>query len=188
MDKKIKIIAGNLKNRTIKIPKKTETRPALILVRRVICDTLMLHVPDAVVLDLFAGTGAFVLEMLSRGAKSAVAIDLERNMTDSIQANAETFGVDDRLSVMNSDYLRAISNLGNRNRKFDIVIVTPPFYGKFVDNSLDAVHKAGLMGNKGVLVAHYYKKDNVNREHPGYMLWKSKTHGNSIMDFFTVKS
>lgn len=184
MENKIRIIAGDLKNRVIKVPKFTETRPALVLVRRMICDTLMPYIPDAKVLDLFAGTGAFVFEMISRGASKAVAIDLEKKMVQSIEANARRFGVENKIMVVNNDYLKAINNLGTGGVKYDIIIVAPPFYGDFVNLAIAAIHKRGLLAKDGIIVAHYFKKDDVNREPEGFTLWKTKTHGKSIVDFF----
>ena len=187
MDNKVRIIAGHLKGRPIKIPKNTETRPALVLVRRMICDTLMPDIPDARVLDLFAGTGAFVFEMISRGAKNAVAVDIERSMTKAIEDNARTFGIEDKISAVNNDYLRAIDNLGRAGRKFDIIIIAPPFYGEYVNKAIEALQKQELLDDNGIIVAHYYKKDDVNQKPERLELLKTKSHGKSIIDFFIKK-
>jgi len=184
MDNKVRIIAGELKNRIIKFPKKTETRPALVLVRRVVCDTLMPYIDGADVLDLFAGTGAFVFELISRGANSAVAIDLDKRMAESIAQNAGEFGIDDRVRAVNQDYLKAIDALSEGGRQFDIIIVAPPFYGDYVNTALRAIQKNSMLKPDGIVMAHYHKKDDVNREQPALELWKTKTHGNSVMDFF----
>lgn len=184
MENKIRIIAGSLKNRIIKIPKDTQTRPALVLVRRVVCDTLMPYIPEAEVLDLFAGTGAFVFEMVSREAKSAVAVELDRKMARALEMNAKVFNIGDRIEVINSDYLKTIERLGQLKRSFSIIFVAPPFYGDYVNAALDNIAKFRLLKKDGLLMAHYYKKDQVKRDHPGFILWKSKAHGKSIMDFF----
>lgn len=184
MENKIRIIAGGLKNRIIKIPKDTQTRPALVLVRRVVCDTLMPYIPEAEVLDLFAGTGAFVFEMVSREAKSAVAVELDRKMAKALEMNAKVFNIGDRIEVINSDYLKTIERLGQLKKSFNIIFVAPPFYGDYVNTALDNIAKFGLLKKDGLLMAHYYKKDQVKRDHPGFKLWKSKAHGKSIMDFF----
>ncbi len=187
MDNKVRIIAGDLKNRVIKIPKKTETRPALVLVRRVVCDTLTPYIFDADVLDLFAGTGAFVFEMISRGAKSAVAVDLDRRMAESITENAREFGIDNVVRAVCQDYLKAVDALSEAGQQFDIIIVAPPFYGDYVNQAVRAIQKNAMLKPQGIVMAHYHKKDDVNREQPALDLWKTKTHGNSIMDFFVAK-
>lgn len=184
MENKLRIIAGDLKNRIIKVPRHTETRPALVLVRRMICDTLTPYILDAKVLDLFAGTGAFVFEMISRGASKAVAVDLEKKMVQSIEANAHAFGIEDKIMVVNNDYLKAIDNLGSGGVKYDIIIVAPPFYGDYVNHAINAIHNCRLLARDGIIVAHYFKKDDVNREPEGFTLWKTKTHGKSVIDFF----
>ncbi len=184
MENKIRIIAGSLKNRVIKIPRDTQTRPALVLVRRVVCDTLMPFIPDSDILDLFAGTGAFVFEMISRDARNAVAVELDRKMAITLEKNAQEFKIADRIEVINADYLKTIERLGEMRRSFDIIFVAPPFYGDYVNIALDNIAKFKLLKKDGLVMAHYYKKDEVKRDHPEFKLWKSKAHGKSIMDFF----
>jgi len=184
MSNAVKIIAGSLKNRNIKMPKGSETRPALVLVRRVICDTLTPYILDSTVLDLFAGTGAFVFEMISRGAGRAVANDLERPMSEALIKNSQNLGIADQVQVLNYDYLEAIKRLGQTKKQFDIIFVAPPFYGEYVNLALEAIHEQNLLAPESILIAHYYKKDKVAESQPGLKLWKQKIHGNSIMDFF----
>jgi len=188
MDSRLRIIAGRLRNRAIDIPRDSAVRPALVLVRRVICDTLAPFVPDAAVLDLFAGTGAFVFELISRGAQSAVAIDLDRKMIASIEKNASRLGVSDQIEAINGDFAEVAAQLGRQGKKFDLVIIAPPFYGDFIERALKAIAHLGLLKTGGMAVAHYHKKDSVNRSPVGYELWKSKMHGNSQVDVFRMVS
>ena len=66
----MRIIAGELRGRRIEAPEGEATRPMLDRVREAVFSTLGPNVEDAVVLDLFAGSGALGLECASRGAKS----------------------------------------------------------------------------------------------------------------------
>ena len=166
------------------MPKGSETRPALVLVRKVICDTLMPYILDASVLDLFAGTGAFVFEMISRGAGSAVANDLDRAMSEALVKNGQALGVADRVQALNCDFPEAVRRMGRSQRKFDIIFVAPPFYADFVNRSVEAVGEHDLLAPKGILITHYHKKDTVAESNPGLKLWKQKKHGNSVMDFW----
>lgn len=187
MENKVRLLAGELKGRIIKIPKSTQTRPALVLVRRVIADTLMPYIRDARVLDLFAGTGAFVFEMISRGAGHAVAVDIEPKMARSIEQNARDLQIGDRVQVLCMDFLKSLELLGRQKRRFDLIFIPPPFYGDYVNRAMEAIHEHKVADQDSILIAHYHKKDKVDREPVGFELFKTKTHGVSVMDFFVKK-
>ena len=71
----MRIIGGELKGRKLLSVRGTHTRPTADRTREAIFNILGSHVREAVVLDLFAGTGALGLEALSRGAHSAFFIE-----------------------------------------------------------------------------------------------------------------
>jgi 16S rRNA (guanine966-N2)-methyltransferase len=85
-------------------------------------------VAGARVLDLFAGTGAVGIEALSRGAANVVFVDVHRSSAKLITANLESLGIGrERGSLMIRPAMRAIDELANRNRSFDLIWADPPF-------------------------------------------------------------
>ena len=75
----MRIIGGDARGRTIVAPAGAKTRPTQDYVRESLFNIIRWDVEDARVLDLFAGTGALSLEALSRGAKSAVFVDMRED-------------------------------------------------------------------------------------------------------------
>ena len=67
----MRIIAGKFKAKRINSPKTEMTRPTLDRVKEALFSMLMPYIQDAIVLDLFSGTGNLGIEALSRGAKFA---------------------------------------------------------------------------------------------------------------------
>src|SRR6266581_2722969 len=84
----MRIIAGSRKGARIFAPKGAETRPTGDRVREA-AFTLIGPVDDMAVLDLFAGSGAMGLEALSRGAKTAVLVESEREAQRAIERKRE---------------------------------------------------------------------------------------------------
>ena len=82
----MRIIAGNAGGIPLQVPRSL-TRPTTDRVREAIFSSLGDRVIGAVVLDLYAGTGALGLEALSRGAASATFVDHERQACDAVDAN-----------------------------------------------------------------------------------------------------
>lgn len=77
------------------------------------------------VLDAFAGSGALSFEAISRGAKHALAIDIDNNATTSIKRVAKDLGIEKQVKVIRANVSAWSDN--NPDQKFDIVLCDPPF-------------------------------------------------------------
>ena len=84
----MRVIAGTLGGRRLVAPAGTATRPTPDRVREALYSSLG-DVQGAVVLDLYAGSGALGIEALSRGAASAVFVESGRHALDALRANLD---------------------------------------------------------------------------------------------------
>lgn len=85
----LRIIAGKFRGKKLSSVKGLQTRPTSNRIRESIFDILASLVTDAIVLDLFAGTGAYGIEALSRGAGHCVFVDSSRDAGSVIRRNIE---------------------------------------------------------------------------------------------------
>jgi 16S rRNA (guanine966-N2)-methyltransferase len=118
----VRIIAGSRRGARIFAPKGLDTRPTGDRVREAAFN-LIGPVDDAVVLDLFAGSGALGLEALSRGAARATFVDSARDALRAINANLDKL----RLTgarVLGQDVLRF---LAVDSGPYDLILVDPPY-------------------------------------------------------------
>jgi 16S rRNA (guanine966-N2)-methyltransferase len=83
------------------------------------------YLENAIVLDLFAGSGALGLEALSRGASSAVFVERGPAALDLIRSNIDLLGVGDRARLVKGDAMRFVADLGAG--AFDIAFADPPY-------------------------------------------------------------
>ena len=81
--------------------------------------------PDATVLDLFAGSGALGLEALSRGARRAEFVEIAARSVAALRANAERLGASEQIVVHKGDALRFIEKL--EAGAFDVAFADPPY-------------------------------------------------------------
>ena len=123
----MRIIAGTARNRRIDAPEGKNTRPTLDRVRENLFNILQTRVSSSAVLDLFAGSGALSLEALSRGASFAVMCDIDRNANRVEKRNTETLGFSERAELYCCDWRTAVRKLTERNMKFDLVFLDPPY-------------------------------------------------------------
>ena len=153
----MRIISGSARGRKLFAPAGEDTRPTADRIRESLFNILGTRVWDAGVLDLFGGTGALALEAMSRGAESAVIVDMNRAAIQAIERNAQGVVGEDyasRVRVIKSDYRSAIGSL--KGKKFDIVFLDPPYrmtevYGQ----AFSALAGRGLLGGDSVVVMEY---------------------------------
>jgi 16S rRNA (guanine966-N2)-methyltransferase len=123
----LRIIAGQFKNRLIKTPKTTATRPTSALVRKSVFDILQPIIDQAVFLDLFAGSGAMGFEALSRGSSRVTFIERDRQAIRSIKENIEEFEVQNTTELLVMDALLALKRLYKQGFQCDILYIDPPY-------------------------------------------------------------
>jgi 16S rRNA (guanine966-N2)-methyltransferase len=120
----MRIIAGSHRGHTIYAPKGRDTRPTSDRVRENVFNILG-AVDGAAVLDLYAGSGAMGLEALSRGAARAVFVERDGDAIRAIERNLDKL----RLSatVLRQDAVTALAAEAASGRKYDLVLVDPPY-------------------------------------------------------------
>lgn len=120
----MRIIAGNLGGRTFQSPHGHRTHPMSERVRGAIFNMLG-DIEDLTILDAFAGSGALSLEAISRGAKHATAIDVDKSAARTVALNAQELGVTDNIKAIRASASGWSDN--NPAAQFDIVFAAPPY-------------------------------------------------------------
>ena len=124
----MRIIAGQRRGHKIDSPRASgKTRPTSDLVRESLFNILGELVVDRMVVDLFAGTGALGLEALSRGARSAIFVERDRECVSLIIRNVATLRYEDRAQVRLADayrWARAYEPVGDDPV---VVLLDPPY-------------------------------------------------------------
>lgn len=128
----MRIIAGKHRGRRIVPPGALPLRPTLERVRQSVFDILTHGVAwagfgDATVLDVFAGSGAYGLEALSRGARHACFIDHDRAVLKAIQRTAAAMGEARTITLLTLDATRLPSPPGAAQTPAGLAFVDPPY-------------------------------------------------------------
>ncbi|WKZ24151.1 MAG: 16S rRNA (guanine(966)-N(2))-methyltransferase RsmD [Candidatus Dojkabacteria bacterium] len=120
------IAAGTLKKSKLQVPV-GDVRPTQRLLRLSIFDILADFIENAAILDLYAGTGAFGIEALSRGARKVVFVDIASKAVEIIKVNLQNLGLRDKGVVYQSDSITFLVKSVRKQRTFDIIFLDPPF-------------------------------------------------------------
>ena len=116
-------------------------------------------------IDLFAGTGAFSFEALSRGALSAVAVDRDPSALRQLKESTKELGLEAEMRTARVDLLgdpvTAIDRLPHTENGFSLVFADAPYAEiDSVSPLLDALVRAGrLAPGAWVVVEHSVTHD-----------------------------
>lgn len=163
----LKIIAGKYKQKTI-VSYGEETRETSNFIRGAVFN--MLYHVAGTGLDLFAGSGAYGFEGLSRGLDVVYFNDSDKFAYKSLLENK--LALDANALVTNLDYEKAISHYKDCKLYFDYIFLDPPY-----DMNISVVIKAvcPLLKPNGYLVCEIEKKSTYDQEN--LSLIKERIHG-----------
>jgi 16S rRNA (guanine966-N2)-methyltransferase len=117
-------------------------RPTAEHVRVAVLDLLAAELPNARVLDLFAGTGALGLEALSRGARSADFVEFRPASLHALRANIAALRLRERTRIFKRDAVPFAAALTADS--YDIAFVDPPYESRQLDLVLDSWRRIGF--------------------------------------------
>jgi 16S rRNA (guanine966-N2)-methyltransferase len=175
---KVRVTSGSAGGLWLTLPKSFSSRPTQDRVRQAVFSSLGGRVPEARVLDLFAGSGAYGIEALSRGAREAVFVERDRACVQAIEANLNHCHLEDGGRVLNQE---AEAWLGTfSGEPFDLVFLDPPYLKQKLD--LATLPWTGLLRKvcqPGALIIWEHDALNTWSGHPELELRKPKRYGNS---------
>jgi 16S rRNA (guanine(966)-N(2))-methyltransferase RsmD len=149
----VRVIAGTAKGTPLQTIEGNDiTRPTLEKVKEAIFGSIQFQLDGAVVIDLFAGSGALGIEALSRGASRAYFVDDSVKALRVLKKNVVSCGFSDRAVVMNSDFRTALGRIGE---KADFVFLDPPYRSGYYEEAISLIREKGLLKKGGTIIAEH---------------------------------
>jgi 16S rRNA (guanine966-N2)-methyltransferase len=138
----MRVISGELGGRRLLAPDGLTTRPTTDKVRQAVFNSLshIVELDGAVVVDLYAGSGALGIEAISRGAAKCTFVERDRAALNALRDNIAALGIAARATVVTSDVLAWVPSV----RGVDVAFADPPYTFEAWDRLL-AVLDAGLV-------------------------------------------
>lgn len=174
----MRVITGKYKGRTLSAPR-GDTRPTLDRMKETLFNIIAARVPNADVLDLFAGSGQLAIECLSRGANSAILCDVSRDAIATINANFAQLGI--KPIVMQCDYGVCLKRL---DRKMDIIFVDPPYKSGYYANVLQLIDECEALKDDGVVICEHSAEDNLPESVGALYLYDNRKIGTVKFGFY----
>jgi 16S rRNA (guanine966-N2)-methyltransferase len=175
----VRITGGQLRGRRLDVP--AGARPTTELARKAAFDILGARVAGASVLDACAGSGAYGLEALSRGAVHVTFVERDRKIGRVLRGNTEAVGAKEQatIEIRPVASYAALAGAGLSPARFDLIFHDPPFE---VSSEEDLALLLGLLAEDGALV-HERGDDHVP-ELPGIRPPDVRRYGRTRLLFF----
>jgi len=156
----VRIVGGRYAGQALTSPNDFRVRPTSEEVRAAVLARLAADLPEASVLDLFAGTGALGLEAISRGARRCDFVETRPASLHALKANIIRLGLKGRTRLFKRDALPFAAALSTD--AYDIAFVDPPYGSRMLDHVIDAW---GHSGFARVLVAEHARTHDLPAGH-----------------------
>lgn len=177
----MRIIAGRWKGKVLNSPRTEKTRPTLDRVKEALFSMLLPYLNDAVVLDLFSGTGNLGIEALSRGAKFAYFNDINHDAIKVIYSNLQLTNYENCAKITKKDYEKCIKSLNGENLSFDIIFLDPPYEAKVEEKCLEMLSKSDFVHEETVIILESDKDKKFNECVEGLQLVDKRTYGRVML-------
>lgn len=158
----MRIISGKARGTKLYTLEGLETRPTLDRVKESLFNIIQADIPESIVLDLFAGSGAIGLEFASRNAKKVYMCDSSKNAIQIIKRNIEKTHLEDKIELLNIDFKAMLSKL--ENKKFNYIYLDPPYKTDYIKQALEKILQLNMIDKDSLIIAETDELEKVLKE------------------------
>lgn len=179
----MRVIAGEQKGMKLFTDKHSRVRPTEDRTRETLFNILQPIRQDALVLDLFGGTGAVAIEFLSRGAGFVHINDLSSASIRIILKNLTHTKLLDRALVTQSDAVRKLKKMQKEGTRFDYIYLDPPFQKELVERTLTAIDFCDILSATGLIITEQEREAKLV-DIPNLHCFDQRIQGSKSLHFY----
>lgn len=145
----MRVISGTAKGCRLNSIEDKTTRPTLDRVKEPLFSIIQAYLPEANVLDLFAGSGALGIESLSRGSKHCTFCDKSPKSIQMLKENVKKTKMEAKSTIINKDYKKCLLELEN---PYDIIFIDPPYKKDIAVEAIKKIMELKLLAKDGIII------------------------------------
>lgn len=184
----MRIISGKYRGRRLNGPSELELRPTGDRLKETLFNVFGSGVNGAIMLDVFAGSGAIGIEALSRGARQALFIESAASACRLIRRNAELCGISSGFRIVHEDAFKALRSLAREGFKADIVFFDPPYLFKPYEDLLEITFTRGIPAQSAWVVIEHHRKAVLPESAKTYHRSRIIRQGDHCLSFYEAQS
>ena len=179
----VKVGRGYLKGRKIDGYDVPTTRPTMDRVKESLFASIQNDTLNAVVLDLFCGTGSLGIESISMGAKECYFADNNREIINFLNKNISHLEIKNKCHVLHEDYRKSLKYFRDNDIKFNIVLVDAPYKMMVSEEVINIINEYNLLYDNGIVVIEY-SLDKLLDKYDSLCLIKKKKYGDKFINIY----
>ncbi len=186
-----KIIAGEFKGKTLELPSLDVTRSSKSMLKESVFNVLQFDIIDKIFIESFAGSGSIGLEAISRGAKRAYFIELDKNSYSILLRNCKSINIEKCQTIQGNAFVQTPLILEFlKNSKEEIILyIDPPF--DYREGMEDIYLKSFRMisdiesNNIYKIIVEHVSKLEIPQTLGKFSLEKTRKFGKSSLSYFS---
>lgn len=153
----MRVIAGRARGTKLRTLEGLDTRPTTDRVKEAMFSMIQMAIYDAECLDLFSGSGALGIELISRGAAHVTFVEQSRALEPILKENLKKTNSEAEATLLFKAAEAAIS--GFSKGQFDIVVMDPPYLKGHVSAVLNAIAEKDILSETALVVVEHAAED-----------------------------
>ena len=179
----LRIIGGALKGKKLHSVRNMSIRPTADKLRESIFNILSQRVMNAVVIDLFAGTGALGIEALSRGAESVLFVDNANGALSVLRKNIDSCMLDQKANIIKWNIRQNLNCIKSKKQHFDLIFLDPPYDKNLIKPTLFNLDKSHSLKNEACIVVEHSLFETIPTDLFAFDLLDQRKYGKTLVSF-----
>ena len=181
----LRIISGSLRGKKLQAVRGRQVRPTADRLRESIFNILSSRVHEAIVLDLFAGTGALGIEAVSRGAEHAVFIDNSPGALAVIARNIEECAYSRLTKVIKWDISKTLNCIKSSSPPFKLVFIDPPYNRNLIKPALRNLYRSNSVAKGAYVVIEHAAAEPIPANLKAFEIDQQRKYGKTLVSFLS---
>ncbi|HUZ04910.1 MAG TPA: 16S rRNA (guanine(966)-N(2))-methyltransferase RsmD [Acidobacteriaceae bacterium] len=191
----MRVIAGQYRSRTLAAPKGRDVRPTSDRLRETLFNILAPRIPEAIFVDLFAGTGAVGIEAISRGAAHVYFAETARPALAALRANLQSLGIKESgqdgakrdCTVETRGALPLLRKLAKLRVQADIIFLDPPYADtNAYETTLECLASSPALHADSIVVVEHSSHTDAPKVPVGMEKYRSIVQGDAQVCFYRM--
>lgn len=178
----MRIIAGELKGRRLATLADSRIRPTSEKVKEAIFSMIASYLDDAVVIDLFSGTGNLGLEAISRGANLVFFGDKSHKSMELIRKNIQYCRVEKNSITILGDWKQILKKI---SKPADVIFLDPPYEEGLLKDCIETIQTISLLNEGGIIIAEHGYRQILPNTVGSLIKTKEKKYGTIVVSFYS---
>jgi 16S rRNA (guanine966-N2)-methyltransferase len=163
----MRIIGGKYKGKKLIQPLDKTTRPLKDLVKESIFNIIQhsnkidIQIENSKILDLYAGSGSFGIECISRDAKLVYFFEKHLNAIKILNQNINSLKENSNYKLFEKDCLDFLASDSFTTKNFNIIFLDPPFKEDTLNKILNLILSKNILKDNGLIIIHRHIKDKI---------------------------